>query len=596
MTLQELQQEINLWSSLSVCDDFLKAHLHKIRPLFYGLTRAELQVGRIDYEDTLLIFVNSRAGQAIRDGAEPPASVIALLIFFLSIFQRAELYAKIRTVADFLPIGSLRTRAEAIFEYKNITDSRKDYLDRFVRIVSLIHDAWEDGPAILQKQCEDLLIEYVLDALIYPKAAGIDLRTSITTCFHDSATERRYPILRGGVLRRIFDLDNEELLREHNTVRSRIVESLHSEACDLVPGLFISPVAEELQGRKTAVSHEHNRLPSFIDDQLERMGAVYQRKKQGARFNFEATHEDNQIYLGTYFPRTVIETWNILSELLSIPVIGSAIRQKDTIRILDIGSGTGAAVAGTLLALSNWGRCEAPVEITAIDINEDALCKQGDILESLRDSINLDYTLDPHCENLPFDLESYVPALSAIADQFGTRYDIITSWKCLCEFYNVKYASAQGIISNTLRIASRLLLPYGLCIIADVTTRDNPYEYFPMILNREANQHDQAPQAKMRTILPVPCAINSCTCQDGSCYTQRRFVLNHRLVKNDETKIAYRVFAPNSFAETITATFTEHPAYRVNAARPNESCFGGRIGEGERSDPCGFTGFFTERK
>jgi len=327
------------------------------------------------------------------------------------------------------------------------------------------------------------------------------------------------------------------------------------------------------------------------------MGAVFQRKKQGARFNFEATHEDNLIYLGTYFPRTVIETWNILSELLSIPAIGSAMRQKDTIRILDIGSGTGAAVAGTLLALSNWGRCEAPVEITAIDINEDALCKQGDILESFRDFINLDYTLDPHCVNLPFNLESYVPALSAIAEKFGTRYDIITSWKCLCEFYNVNYASAQGIIRNTLHIVSRLLLPYGFCIVADVTSKDNPFEYFAMTLNREANLHDRDPQAVMRTIIPIPCARDSSTCHDGSCFTQRRFVLNHRCIQNnDETKIAYRVFAPHSFAETITANFTEHPAYRVNAARPNESCFGGRIGEGKRSDPCGFTGFFTERK
>ncbi len=596
MTLQELQQEMNRWRSLSACDDFLKAHLHEIRPLFYGLTYAELQAHRFDYEDTLLIFVNSLAGKAIRDGTEPPESIIALLIFFLSLFQRASLYAMIRTVADFLPPGTLRTRAVAIFEYKNITDVRRDYVDRFERIVSLIHDAWVDSPEIQQKKCEDLLIEYALDALIYPKAAGVDLGLSIRNCFHDIAAKRRYPILNGKDLRRIFELDDEELSREHIVVRSRIVESLHSEACDLVSGLLIARGAEELHGKQSPVTQQHNRLPAFIDDQLEQMGATYQRRKQEARFNFEASHEDNQIYLGTYFPRTVIETWNILSEILSIPVIGSAISQKDTIRILDIGSGTGAAVAGMLLALFNWGRCKVPVEITAIDINQDALCKQSEILESLRENINLDYTLAPYCVKLPFDLESYISVLSGIADQFGTRYDIITSWKCLCEFYNVNYPSAQGIISNTLRIVSRMLLPYGFCIVADVTTRDNPYEYFAMILNREANHHDKNPQAIMHTILPIPCARNSSTCMNGRCYTQRRFVLNHRLSTNDETKITYRVFAPNSFAETITATFAEHPAYRMNAARPDESCLGGCKGEGKRSDPCGFTGFFTGRK
>lgn len=596
MTLNELQNEINRWSSLSVSDGFLCAHLHEIRPLFYGLTHTELQSKCFDYEDTLLLFANSRPGREIQGGTEPPASVVALLIFFLSLFERAKLFAKIRTVADFLPQGSLRNRAEAIFEYKNITDARNDYIDRFDRIVTLLHDAWVAGPENQHAQCEDLLLEYALDSLLLPRAAGVDLRNSIGTRFHDPAAKRRYPILKKEALQNLFDLDAEALSREHMAVRSRIVESLHSEACDLVPESLVCRVAEELQGEQKPLAQRHNRLPGFIDDQLKQMDAVYQKKKQGARFNFSATHEDNQIYLGTYFPKTVIETWNILSDLLSIPLINSAVGQKDTIRILDIGSGTGATVTGMLLALLSWGRCEVPVEITSLDVNQDALAKQGDILESLRRSLPFEITWHLRQVDLPCDLDAFVSAISAIADEAGVKYDFITCWKCLCEFYNVHFASAQGIIYNALRIASRMLIPYGLFILSDVTTTDNRYEYFAMTLNREANRHDRNPEATMRTILPLPCARNSSSCQEERCYTQRRFVLHHRLARNDETKIAYRVFAPNSFADSIATTFTVHPAYRVNAARPNESCSGGCKGEGTTFFPCGYTGFFQERE
>ncbi len=186
------------------------------------------------------------------------------------------------------------------------------------------------------------------------------------------------------------------------------------------------------------------------------------------------------------------------------------------------------------------------------------------------------------------------PAFSAIAEQEGHRYDIITCWKCLCEFYNVNFAPAQGIIRNTLRLASRMLVPYGLCIVSDVTTTDNKYEYFAMTLNREANEQDSAPDAITRTIIPLPCARAATTCTARACYTQRRFQISHRLAPHDSTKIAYRVFAPLSLAASVTATFTRKPAYRVNAARPTEACFDGQKREVDGAHPCGYTGFFAD--
>jgi SAM-dependent methyltransferase len=595
VTLTELQDGLANCNSLAECDEFLRNHLHAIRPLFYGLTRAEVLSRRFEYEETLTVFENSLSGREIQQGNVPPASVIALLIFFFSLFERAGLFTSILSVANLLPPGSLHNRAEAIFQYKNITNTERDYVQRFDRIVQLIQEAWEIGPENRKSNCEDLLLDYALDALILPGAVGIDMRAIIKSQFDNRVSRHRFPLLDRPTIRNVFKLRPEALTNAHISVRSRIVESLHSEACELVPDSLIRSVADELLGEEDLAEQRHDRIPEYIDDNIGQLGAIYQKRRQKARSNFNASPQENQIYMGTYFPKTVVEAWNILSELLSIPVISSAIIQKGSIRILDIGSGTGAAVIGTLLALSDWGRCEMPVEITSIDSNGDALAKQAVILDRLRRSLPFEFLAHQYQVHMPFDLENYVMAFSNIADQEGPRYDFITCWKCLCEFYNENFAQAQGIIRNTLRIVSRMLVPYGLCILSDVTTTDNGYEYFAMTLNREANEHDSEPEASMRTVLPLPCARSASSCTKSDCYTQRRFIVKHRLARRDESKIAYRVFAPNDFAQTVAATFTEHVAYRVNAARPIEACYGGQKFDANTNHPSGYTGFFRDK-
>lgn len=225
-----------------------------------------------------------------------------------------------------------------------------------------------------------------------------------------------------------------------------------------------------------------------------------------------------------------------------------------------------------------------------------ALTLQSKILLSLRKSLPFELLAYQRQVDLPFDLEGFVSAFSDIADQEGSRYDLILCWKCISEFYNYAFAPALGIIQNMLRIASRMLVPHGLCIVADVTTSDNHYELFAKTLNREANEHDCSPEAFMRTVLPLPCARSASMCRRRDCYTQRKFVVHHRLAPKDETKIAYRVFAPSPFAQSVVSTFTEHSAYRVNAYRGDEACSGRHIiKDPTHRYPCGYTGFFAER-
>jgi SAM-dependent methyltransferase len=326
------------------------------------------------------------------------------------------------------------------------------------------------------------------------------------------------------------------------------------------------------------------------------MGAVFSPQRRNARVNFDLDTAGNRIYLGTYFPKSVIESWCITSELLSIPLISSAFRQKEVIRLLDVGSGTGAAVVGVLLALADWGECKSSVEVTSLDINEDALAKQGEILDSLKAHLPFELIVNFHKIRLPFELDGFVANLSTFAEQEGHKYDIVTCWKCLSEFYNVNFAQAQGIIRNMVRLASSMLVPNGLCVVNDVTTTDNNYEFFACTLNREVNEHDVAPDAEARTILPLPCGKSSSFCTEKSCYTQRRFRVSHKLAPYDQTKTAYRILAPIVFAQSITASFNNLPAYGVNAAKPKQGCFIGRKKIVEDVLPCGYTAFFAKEE
>ncbi|WP_295585025.1 hypothetical protein [uncultured Lamprocystis sp.] len=596
MTLQELQIALRRCGSLAACDVLLQAQFHEIRPLFYGLTWQELHDNcrYLDYEDAFLTFENSPSGQAIRSGERPPDSVIALLIFFLSLFERSRCYALILNVSNLLPSGSLRDRGEALVEYKHITDARRDYLRRFDRILGLLQGAWNHGNVKERAKCEDLLQEYAIDSILEPFAAGITIRPEIAARFQNESDFLRYPILADRSVQEIFDLSEKGLERKRIELRSRIVESLHEEACSLAPGALLNRFAEEFSGEPIPVIQQHKTLPCFIDEQLKTMGAVYAQLRRGARINFNGDSDYNRIYLGTYFPKSVIESWNIFSELLSIPIIAAAFRQKDSIRVLDIGSGTGAAVVGTLLALKDWGQCQCrtPVEVTSMDFNQDALAKQNLILDAIREDLPFDLKTDLRHQPLPFDLDGFVRDFSSVAHSERRKYDVIICWKCLSEFYNVSFAVAQGIIRNTLSISSGMLTPFSLCVVSDVTTTDNGYEYFAQTFNRESNEYEITPQAIMRTIIPLSCATKSTTCRAQTCYTQRRFEVVHRLASHDATKIAYRVFAPTSFADSITATFAKQCSYRVNSARPDEACLEGTKGHFSSDAPCGYTGFF----
>ena len=596
MTLEDFQTQLLQCQTTEECDAFLREQLHEIRPLFYGLTRDELRERRFPFTDLFYKFANTGMAEHMRRQGLPP-SAMALLVLFISLFERAGFFPAMLAAADLLPPdSSLRFRAEAVFQFKNITDASSDYSSHFNSIMSHLQRAWQDGTPQVRAQCEDFAIEYYADAILESRRVDLDLRAGMQRRFRDPLSVRTYPFLGSQRLAGILDLEDGPLQSERAATRSRIVEAFHAEACSLVPEVLLLRPADEHLAEETPDAQAHTDLPDYLDARLAQLGARYNPQHQVVRVGLNADDERNRDYLGTYFPRSVIEIRNILTELCSIPAIADAFAQKDVIRILDIGSGTGGSTAGAILAVVAAIDEDVPVEVTSLDGNADALAKQRAILETIDEKIPNPLTTNLIQCAFPAEIDGFVQAFQAFATAHGPRYDLVLFWKHLSEYYNTNYAQANGLVRHALQIASTLLVPYGLCSVLDLTTTDNRVEYFAMTLNREANTYDASPGATMTTILPIPCARHARTCRHAGCYTQRVFRVNHRLRRNDCSKVAYRVFAPNNYAATIVTTFTNHAAYRVNAHRPGEACSGGIIGAAGENCPSGHTGFFAGRR
>lgn len=570
MTIDELQAELNSFATEQQWEQFICDNLGEIRSLFYGLTSREIESIKFDYEKAFYRIVNTAVFRR-RDARETPA-IAALLVFFLAFWERARLWPLIQETGSHLPEGSLRTKAIAIYQYKYITNANTQYTERLETILGLLTPVWIAADDAGKRSCEGIMAEYFLDARLNCGDLGQRTASDLAIRMQNDDLRSSYPMLQSLQLDRYLHQSREELEAERSIARTVIVESLHDEACRLLP----QPAVEYGEGDEEltqAVGAQLNtKLPEKLDELIANLGGRYEQLRQGVGTNWNADEDRNRIYLGTYLPRTIIESWNILSELLLQEEILKAFRSKERIRILDIGSGTGGAVIGALLAFRDAGLADVPVEITSWDANADALAKQNALITGIMRELPFPITCTTVEVMLPQQTESYTAALNDRIGSEGKTFDLVLCWKYLCEFYNRSYVNALGIIKNTLMEVSRTLSPNSIFIVTDVTAKDNGQEYFPIILNRESQQYLREPSATLRTILPIPCAKKHVECHAYRCFTQRHLNVSHRLRAIDTTRIAYRVLAPASFAERIVRAYSGHARYRVNAHARYEYC------------------------
>lgn len=321
-------------------------------------------------------------------------------------------------------------------------------------------------------------------------------------------------------------------------------------------------------------------LPAEIDRFLrDEMRARYQRNPVSVTSTLAYDDEALQFYLGTYWPRSYVETHYIMCSLLQIPAMVAAMERKDRIRILDIGSGTGGNLTGLLWSLREYGLLQrGAVEVVSIDGNVLALARQISIMEGLFGTAVQMHTVHQVFKSRE-DLERILPRLVA---QHGGVFDIVISSKFINEFYRRPddYSKNRGMYASLLRVIQGGLHPEGVAILIDVNDKCNG-GFFSEVLNREVHQYMSVSPDGLSPVLPIPCLFwhDRCT-NHNSCFSQVVLRVSHALLpcyrESDACKIAIKVMAPRTFTDGIRQGINPQHRYTINRSSSGcDSCCGG---------------------
>lgn len=302
-------------------------------------------------------------------------------------------------------------------------------------------------------------------------------------------------------------------------------------------------------------------------------------------------------YLGTYMPRTVVEFQTIGQELLAMAAVRESLPRDRTLRVLDIGSGTGGAWMGWAYAMRQVLGVQQ-VEVVATDGNADALGLQAAFLRPIAKDAGLGIRWVREQQRLGLSYMGFMDDLCELLRKVQGQFDFILVSKHLSEFYQAGGLAAQPIVAAALHLLSQRLHATGSLVLLDVTQKTGEgTEFFPVRLAREVAHYLQAEPQGMRPILPIPCALHALAgcAAERSCFTQREFPIE---ITNPDTgtlecvnsKVTYRVFAHAQQAQRVSRSFAQRDAYRVNDQNRDSACVDGVIVSVRRSKN-GFTSF-----
>ena len=305
-------------------------------------------------------------------------------------------------------------------------------------------------------------------------------------------------------------------------------------------------------------------LPRPIDQILfNELGAIYQR---GGNFDLNLSNDEqqNKIYLGTYFPRSFSESYQLFSGLFSIASLQQSINQKSIINILDIGTGTGGNVIGMMQAMKECGFNSKSIKIYSVEGNENA----SGYFKKIVDRFN---TLNKTCfviqqEKIIFSIDNLKQQMADYLRITALKFDIITSSKFVGEFYNLPESTYPNLFQGLTETISNFLQPDGIYILLDVVagSRDHTSSFKTKIMSDELNAYVNTTNNGLRYIYPSPCACWSSICKTKGCYIENCFKVSHSHFQNDESNVAFRIMTHRVFANQIISKRVRKENYKIS--------------------------------
>lgn len=219
-------------------------------------------------------------------------------------------------------------------------------------------------------------------------------------------------------------------------------------------------------------------LDAFLFDTLE---------AQYCRTNSDMTvidwdRSDIKNYLGTYFPRSYCESYCIWNEFLTKK---DAFCAGDSISILDFGCGTGGEFFGLISAIEQHRPNIKNIKVKAFDGNQFALREFEAVADEYQKQSCLKIEYKPSAVTIDdiYDLE-------ILNNIFSNDYDIIISFKAVCEFVTKQQFEER----NPYEHLGNFLLPKlnedGVLLFVDVTSyNDTCHEWLPKMMDKGLSEH-----------------------------------------------------------------------------------------------------------
>lgn len=291
---------------------------------------------------------------------------------------------------------------------------------------------------------------------------------------------------------------------------------------------------QEFRGNPIMPKEIKNIFQSYIYPMICRMGGMNRPDYDKAKTNLENSHWENLVYLGTYFPRSALESQSLFLHLLeTVPAFRKALSEKSVLKVLDFGCGTGGELIGMLSAFHRvWGEKAPAVEVLAVDGNRDAMNIARRLIVQFAEDIGMNVQL-AFWERVVSE-EDFLKAQVETCGPF----DVIVTSKFLSE--------VNDMFSEPYRWFAASMMPMlteeGVGVFMDVTCRQSAArggQWSGLQMYKELGDF-QLEDERFRTLFPIICNGRSC-CTNG-CQGFPQFVFDFSdLGYPTQTKLACRV-------------------------------------------------------
>jgi SAM-dependent methyltransferase len=569
MTLAEFHDWLLACRNLEEVARRVRDHFDDISLLFFDVSRGDIVQTRVEQKRAFDHFLSGPAMRnAGHDTAAWPRPVIGLFILFASFFERVSMYAELNDVVQWLPRSEIRSNLHAITLYRRVANARTGYGDCFAEILPQLSPLGETPLTV------SILAEfYAKGTSVIATTVSATTADAFAAAFRDSEAQQRWPVLLTGELLRLNALTPQQLANELPHLNIRVVEAIYDAAYSYVsPPVPAEPPADE---RPADAKQVTTQLPRYLDNLIfgpGGLGGGYAPNPEAVLDGMAADDNAQKVYIGSYLPRSFSESYRIFGPLFSAPIIRDAFMARRILNILDVGAGTGGDILGLLHALAESGIQPARIDIISIEGNTTAIPYQQRMVEACGVNTGLNVRLMPNRTELPRTTQAFGEGLTALLNDHNASFDLILTWKFICESYHKNFASALGLYRVFVETVSRKLAPHGLCVVLDTTNKvKGRHDYIPVIMNRETRAYVQSPTAQLGHVIPRSCAYWEQRCRTDACYTQRIFYVSHSRKANITCKTAYKVLAARPFAAQINRS-PSATMYRCNTADGTRAC------------------------